>query len=178
VSFPGGPVPSVPPEQGGGGSLAVSLSARMVGIEELLRRIADQSSAGVQSFAVSDGEVQGDGLEVDFPVVGAKRWLIQRTARGGQIVLPNIAEYVDIAPTDNRRVGGTLVNRGEADAVVVLAPAAQAKAAGGALGTVFLAAGGGSWDFRLGPLLWCGSICAICSKRGAIETTTLALVAV
>jgi hypothetical protein len=150
----------------------------MVEMNALLQRIADQTGAGIQSAAVTDDETPPD-LIVDFPIKGSERILIQRSATGGAVGLV-VASYANVLPSNNRRIGGTIVNRGEADARLLLTTAQLAGAPGtqGAFGSITLKAGGGSWDMRLGPLLWAGNICAAAIKTGAIEVTTLDVVEV
>lgn len=124
---------------------------------ELLKNIADNSGPGVQTLAVTEREV-GGGIEVDFPVEGGTRWLIPRLATGGSFTVPQ-NEYVRVLEANNRRLGGTIVNRGSSPVILILAnPNTAASQAG--LGELYLSALGGSWDFRLGSLLWCGSVCA------------------
>lgn len=124
---------------------------------ELLTSIRDAAGPGLQTFSFTDTEVNG-GLEVDFPVPGAERWLLPRLATGGTLAVPE--SLVLLLPANNRRVAGTLTNAGERNARLFLATAETAGSQGG-LGTIFLGKNGGSWDFRLGSALWCGSICAI-----------------
>lgn len=123
---------------------------------ELLQQIANSNNTGLQTLAITEREVPA-GVEVDFPVEGARRWIIPRTATGGSFVIP--ANLVSVLPANNRRLGGTVVNRGELDVLLILASPENASAQQG-LAQVHLRAGGGSWDFRLGSLLWCGSVCA------------------
>jgi hypothetical protein len=126
-------------------------------IISLLEQAAAEDGPGLQTLAVTEDEVPG-GIEVDFPVLGARRWLIPRLATGGSFAVPS--SLVTLLPSNNRRLGGTIVNRGEADCKLFLASPARAASQAG-LGEIFLTAHGGSWDFRVGSLLWCGSICAI-----------------
>lgn len=123
----------------------------------LLEEIRNGAGPGVQTLAIAEQEVPA-GIEVDFPVEGSSRWIVPRLATGGSFEIPGSANPVEILSHNNRRLGGTIVNRGEQDVMLTLASAATAASAQG-LGQIFLKAGGGSWDFRLGSLLWCGSIC-------------------
>lgn len=138
-------------------------------IQELLKNIADNSGPGVQTLAITEREL-GGGVEVDFPVEGGTRWLIPRLATGGSFEVPE--GFVQLLEHNNRRLGGTIVNRGTHDVILILASAQTASGQAAGLGEVFLKQGGGSWDFRLGSLLWCGSVCARALGGESIVTIT------
>lgn len=123
---------------------------------QLLLDIINSSGPGVQTLALTEREA-GGGIEIDFPVEGGTRWIIPRLATGGKFTIPET--LVKVLDANNRRLGGTLVNAGEHDMWVTCAGAHTAASQAG-LGTIFLKSGGGSWDFRLGSILWCGSVCA------------------
>jgi hypothetical protein len=130
----------------------------------LLQQMATQSGEGLQTLAVSDNEVPA-GIEVDFPVEGARRWIVPRLATGGAFAVPT--SLVSLLEANNRRLGGTVVNKGENNVRLILASPQTAGSQQG-LGEIWLRANGGSWDFRLGPLLWCGSLCAIAELGATI----------
>lgn len=133
----------------------------------LLERLATQEGPGLQTLAVTETEV-GGGIEADFPVPGSRRWIIPRVATGGRFKIPN--SLVTLLEANNRRLGGTVVNVGEIDVELILANPTTATAQAG-LGSIFLRAGGGSWDFRLGSLMWCGSVCAkALAEAGSVLT--------
>lgn len=121
----------------------------------LLTQIAQDSGAGLQTISIAEQEVQG-GLEVDFPVEGSKRWVIPRVASGGSFVVTEA--LVLLLSANNRRLGGRITNTGEKNLVLKLASANNANANSG-IGTITLKPGE-HWDFLLGQMLWCGSICA------------------
>lgn len=139
----------------------IELVQRHLGNQEttnqLLLDIANASGPGVQTLAITEREV-GGGIEVDFPVEGGTRWIIPRLATGGKFVVPT--ELVSLLHANNRRLGGTIVNAGEHDVWLFCASSKTAATQQG-IGPIFLKGGGGSWDFRLGSLLWCGSLCAV-----------------
>jgi hypothetical protein len=124
---------------------------------ELLRRIAAGITSSPTAMVVTD-EAVAPGLNADFQLPGIKRVVIPRAPTGGEFAVPS-AEYVRICRGNRKRLGGTIVNDGEFPIRLVLA--AVGKAAGPALSRIYLAKGGGSWDFRLGPLLWAGHVAAI-----------------
>jgi hypothetical protein len=137
------------------------LATRVADIQEdqlaLLEQIASESGVGLQTLAVTEDAVNA-GIEVDFPIEGGKRWIIPRKAIGGKLAIPT--SITSVLPSNNRRLGGAIVNIGEKPASIFLASALDAGSQQG-LGLIWLRGEGGSWDFRVGSLLWCGSICAI-----------------
>lgn len=133
---------------------------------QLLLDIANASGPGVQTLAITEHEL-GGGIEVDFPVEGGTRWIIPRLATGGSFAIPT--ELVTLLSANNRRLGGTVVNKGEHDITLFLAGARAAGATSG-IGEIFLKNSGGSWDFRLGSLLWCGGVSAISPEGASIAT--------
>jgi hypothetical protein len=137
-------------------------------IIELLQQAAVESGDGLQTLAITEDEVRG-GIEEDFPVEGARRWMIPRLATGGSFTVP--LTLVKLLDSNNRRLGGTIVNKGANNISLILAPPLTAGSQLG-LGEVWLRALGGSWDFRVGSLLWCGSVCA--RAEGGESTVTIA----
>jgi hypothetical protein len=125
-------------------------------LNDVLRQLATQEGPGLQTLAVAENEIEG-GVEVDYPVPGGKRWLIPRLATGGSFKVPE--SLVQLVVANNRRLGGMICNAGAKPAALFLASAKSAGSQGG-LGRIDLAAGD-RWDFRLGSLLWCGTVCAM-----------------
>lgn len=151
------PAPDVPPRAGEPPSMLEQLTRYQLETLEVLRRMASTESASPVEIAVTDEASQPQLLQ-DFPVPGAKRWLIPRTATGGDLVLPE-GLFTDVLPPSRSRIGGTIVNGGAKDVRLYLAPAQLAQVTN-AVASVDLSKNGGSWDFRLGNLLWGGSISA------------------
>jgi hypothetical protein len=110
----------------------------------------------VEELCIVDGNVE-PGLQKDFPVKGAQRWIINRTPDGRNMPLAS-GEKTLILPFNVNRLGGTIVNSGERPVTLYLASLAGL---GAGTATIVLEANGGSWDFRLGNLFWCGNIVAI-----------------
>lgn len=126
----------------------------------LLQSIADSLKGSPTALAVTGEAVQAH-LTEDYPFAGAKRWLIPRQPQGGKVIVPTTG-WVDVRPANRTRTGGTLVVAGAGAIWLALCNAREAAAgAGGGTGMLFLTANGGSWDFRLGPVLWSGAISAI-----------------
>jgi hypothetical protein len=132
----------------------------------LLQQIASQDGAGIQTLAIAEDEVPA-GIEVDFPVEGSRRWIIPRLATGGSFAVPTT--LVSLLASNNRRLGGTIVNKGEHNIRLFLSSPQTAGTQGG-IAEIWLRANGGSWDFRLGSLLWCGSVCAMAEGEASVAT--------
>jgi hypothetical protein len=128
----------------------------------VLDLILEALDTRVEQIAVTDVSTD-PGLQKDFPTPGSQRWILHRTPDGRTLALPT--ELTDVLPANVNRLGGTIVNSGAKPARLYLATVST-KNAGSA--PVWLGAEGGSWDFRLGNLLWSGSVCAI--ALGGAET--------
>jgi hypothetical protein len=139
---------------------------------ELLEAIAREAGAGLQTVALTDTEVQGEGVEIDFPVPGARRWLVARIPTGGAFAVPETT-FVPIAQPNPSRLGGYLTNSGAKPALLLLSEPQNPGAAAG-MAQLYLINGGTPWDFRLGSALWCGAVWA----AGQGGATTLRLVEV
>lgn len=128
----------------------------------LLERVAQESGSGLQTIAITEQGVHG-GDEVDFPVPGAKRAVLSRSVVGGSFAVTEAV--VSLVQANNRRLGGLITNTGEKNLVLLLN--SSNNSGGGGIGTITLKPGE-HWDFTLGPILWCGSVCA---KGSGGETT-------
>jgi hypothetical protein len=163
------------PETGG---IAPELATELEELD-LLRAIRDGVSANTPTLALTDESVP-PLLNADFPAPGMSRLVVPRKASGGVIPVPSIAAANLILAANSNRAALTIVNMGQADCLLPLAPEADAGSA--IAGAIFLVAHGGSWDGRLGPPLWCGSISAIAlateSGEEVLEETELAVVEV
>lgn len=124
----------------------------------LLREIRDGVRGSATNIAITE-EAINPILTQDFPVPGGQRWLIPRQPTGGIVAL---AEGVptDVLVANRSRIGGSLVNEGKVDVRLFLVSAEVAAAGSAGHGTLWLGKNGGTWDFRLGTLVWGGSICA------------------
>jgi hypothetical protein len=134
----------------------------------LLEEIRDGVRSEGPSMALTDDAVP-PVLNSDFPVQGSSRWVVPRKAVGGRIVVPSIVVPNVVMVANSNRAAGTIVNMGNADCLLILARVEEK--AGPGLGMIFLSAKGGSWDMRLGPPLWCGSVSALALKTisGEVE---------
>lgn len=123
---------------------------------ELLEAIERILRSQPESVAVSE-KAPLPHLQPDFPFEGSSRWLLPRVASGGSFELS--AAPATVLADNANRLGGTIVNAGEEPATLYLCDAeAAARPAG--VGRIVLIAGG-SWDLRLGNLLWCGSVSGV-----------------
>lgn len=156
----------------GGNGMMVDSAQAAVAVElakhtQLLASILAQSRTDLIEVAVADSEHREMVLE-KFPVSGAKRVLAYRTSTGTDgLAVPTTGVLVVSANTG--RVGGQIVNSGSNAVILYLCAAGKAQTGAGA---IWLGAGGGSWDFRLGNVLWCGSVSAV--AQVASSTLTVA----
>lgn len=120
----------------------------------LLVEAADTSTMQLAVTNVGDDPA----LQKDFPTPGSQRWIVHRLATGGTLLLPAGVPTDALGPNVNR-LGGTIVNWGTTVVVLTLANAATDVAQEG-LAEIVLNPEGGSWDFRLGNLMWCGAVSA------------------
>lgn len=128
---------------------------------QFLQAILAQLRTQVLQVAVGDTQQQELSLN-NFPVAGAKRVIAQRNGAGYDFFsVPTTGALV--LSVNEGRLGGQIVNSG-ANAVVLYLWANGAAGAGKP--AIWLAPNGGSWDFRLGNLTWCGSVSAV-AQTGA-----------
>lgn len=125
-------------------------------LDQVLGLILEALDTNVQQIAVTDNS-SDPALQKDFPVKGAQRWILHRTPDGRTLKVPEA--LTEVLPSNVNRLGGTLVNSGTKPVRLYLATV-PTKNAGSA--PIWLAGEGGSWDFRVGNLLWSGSICGEC----------------
>lgn len=104
----------------------------------------------------------------NFPVAGAKRVLVRRTGNGAD-TFPVPTTGALVLPDNAGRLGGTIVNSGANPVILYLCDGGAARPGSPA---IYLAANGGSWDFKLGNLLWCGNVSAV--AQTAASTLTVA----
>lgn len=125
-------------------------------VRALLEALLAEARAELLEVAVAD--VQARELVLDqFPVPGAKRAIAYRTGSGADVfAVPTTG--VLVLQANESRLGGTIVNSG-ANAVLLYLTNTGAATPGRP--AIWLAASGGSWDFRLGNILWSGSVSAV-----------------
>lgn len=135
---------------------------------ELLEQIRDGVAVSPPSLALTDESVP-PVVNANFPVPGQTRQVVPRKATGGLVSVPSLTVPTLVLAANSERSAGSIVNCGSADVFLILAPAEAAS--GPAIGLLYLVAKGGSWDMRLGPPLWCGSVSALARETSAGEET-------
>lgn len=135
--------------------LADRASTALNRLNVIMDLILEALDTRVEELCIVDGNVE-PGLQKDFPVKGAQRWIINRTPDGRDLALEAAIKTL-ILPANVNRLGGTIVNKGEKPVTLFLA---GLPSIGPGTATLSLSAFGGSWDFRLGHLFWCGNVVA------------------
>jgi hypothetical protein len=129
----------------------------------LLREYTQEFNAQILELCVTDRE-PAQLLMRNFPVPCANRLIVRRQGQGGATTLSAGVQTPVLLANENR-LGGVISNSGAASAIIFLTQDLLNATTGTPLtvGTpqIFLAAAGGTWDFRLGNLLWCGTITAL-----------------
>jgi hypothetical protein len=160
--------------QPGNGLVSPSMIAVAAGLGEqtpLLAAILTEIRAGMLELSVGDAHRRELVLN-KFPVTGARRALVYRTGAGSDsVAVPATgpAQAALVLPANEGRLGGQIVNSGTNPVILYLTerpvPVAGVPA-------VWLASAGGSWDFRLGNVCWCGNVSAL--GQGGTSTLSLA----
>ena len=142
---------------------AVELAKQTAILGELLR----QDRADLLDIGV--GDFQGREMILEqFPTTGSRRVIAFRTGNGNPSMTVPTAGVLAL-PDNAGRLGGQIVNSGGAAVVLYLCGAGIPTQG---VPAIYLAANGGSWDFRLGNLLWCGNVTAV--AQGSPSTLTVA----
>ena len=145
--------------------------------QTLLTEIRDALRGSAINVAISNHVTDPETI-ANFPVPGMQRLVLPKIATGGKLVVSSNA-VASVLPHNPSRYGGTIVNVGEFEVTLILAGTDTAGAQNAGLGQIGLVAGGGSWDLRLGNLLWCGSISAqVAPGEAKANETTLTVVEV
>lgn len=118
-----------------------------------LELILNQLAASPDTLALTDGS-PGQAQTKDFPFPGAKRAIVKRQPVAPQAIPAGsgllFAENVN-------RLGGIVVNKAAATGLTLV----LADGNDSAPGTLWLAGNGGTWDFRLSGMVWCGNVFAV-----------------
>jgi hypothetical protein len=133
---------------------------------DLLRALVAEDRTDIFDIAVADNH--HGGLVMDnWPVAGSKRVIVNRTTVGtDSLQVPTTG--IQAISTNVGRLGGAIVNYGTNPVILYLWDGATARPGKGA---IWLAAAGGSWDFRLGNVLWSGNVTAV--AQGGTSTLTV-----
>lgn len=132
----------------------------MMAVIDLLDALRHEMASDPGLLAPSDGAVPAQAISKDFPFPGATRVIVKRTPIG-----PNPpAAGTGLLWEDNvNRLGGTVVNKATAGLTLYLSDQVRPGT-----GTIWLAPNGGSWDFRLSNVVWCGNVYAV-ADTGAVN---------
>lgn len=146
------------------------LCAELAETNRLLRGMLTQDRAGIEQLCVTDREPAQATME-NFPTVGARRLIVRRQGAGGLFALAAGVPLAVLQPNENR-LGGTIVNAGAGAVTLFLAGDLLTPGGGSPLAQgapqIQLVANGGTWDLRLGNLLWCGSVIAQAAANSSV----------
>lgn len=152
------------------GGLASGLASGLAETHRLLRELVREDRARIEQLCVTDREPAQAAME-NFPTAGVRRLIVRRAGAGG---LYNIAAGTPtpvLAPNE-ARLGGQVTVSGAGAVVLYLAGDLLTPGGANPLGAgapqLWLAGNGGSWDLRLGGLLWCGSVIAVAAAGSSV----------
>lgn len=138
----------------------------------VLHSLLAATRAGVLNVAVADN-IQSELTMQEFPVAGCKRVIARRYGNGSDsFAVPTTG--IQVLTVNEARLGGTIVNSGGFAVILYLTSqttSAQALPFKGKP-AIWLAASGGSWDFRAGNATWCGAVFGV--AQGTATTLTVA----
>jgi hypothetical protein len=108
---------------------------------------------------------------IDHPVIGVKRYLLQRNGEPlANTTIPTTGGLV--ASPNMNRLGGYVINIGTNPITLYLGGVFDELGGGspsslGGYPSLWLAGGGGNWDFEYGEILWCGGVWGVASTTSA-----------
>jgi hypothetical protein len=120
----------------------------------LLQALLNQMASDPAQLCIGDSTSRL-ALTKDFPYEGATRAIIGRTPQAGNGI--NGAASGLLFDYEPNRLGGIIVNKSAANGVTLVLSGSQNSAAG----QVWLAPNGGTWNFLLSGIVWCGSVFAV-----------------
>lgn len=123
-------------------------------LDQVLGLLLEATDTRIGQLAVTNISTD-PGLQKDFPVKGAQRWVLHRIASGGTVLFA-AATPTDILKGNVNRLGGLISNFGAVPVILTLASAATDASQEG-LGEIAIPAGG-TWNFKLSEAVWCGEI--------------------
>ena len=126
-----------------------------------LQVIAEELAAQVQEICVTDniGDA-GSSYQKNFPIPGVTRRIVQRTGNGFVNLAIPITGIL-VLPNNDSRIACSLQNSGSNAVILYLSDQVRPG-----VPTVYLGAGGGSWDGRFGNKDWNGNVFAV-AQTGA-----------
>jgi hypothetical protein len=152
---------------------AVANLAHSANHSRALAAILAELRADVMDIAV--GDFTGQQLQLsNFPVSGSKRVVVMRTGNGNPSFAVPVTPVL-VLPFNEGRLGGVIVNTGATAVTLFLTQnsvdADNPLQALAGVPAIWLAASGGSWDFRLGNVMWAGSVTA----QASVSPSTLTI---
>jgi len=121
--------------------------------------IADAIRVGPVDVAVADLRRRYTRVP-NFVLEGSERAVLGTPGFGGSYQLAANTPQ-QLLPRNTHRLGGTIVNSGSGAVTLYLCELGDQAAANEPLPQIWLGAGGGAWDLRLGNALWCGTVVAV-----------------
>lgn len=121
-------------------------------IELLLEQAAGQTESDPAMLCVTDDEAPPQVVTKDFPYEGSVRAIVQRTPVAVRV--PPLGVEGLLCDVNVNRLGGTIVNKAAAGLTIFFCNEAGPQAGDGSIWI----APNGTWDFKLGNLLWCGHV--------------------
>lgn len=121
-------------------------------IELLLTMQAQQTESDPAMLCVTDDEAPPQVITKDFPYEGSIRAIVQRTPNAPKI--PAAAGDGLLYDANVNRLGGLIVNKAAVGLTIFFC---NETGPGPGDGSLYLTPNG-SWDFKLGNLLWCGHV--------------------
>jgi hypothetical protein len=150
------------------------MCAEIRAMASLLQRLLTQERAEIPQLCVTDREPAQAEMH-DWPVPRARRLIVRRAGNGTTINLAAGAATL-LVDGNEARLGGSIVVSGAGAVTLVLSKdlaGTDGKPLAVGAPQLFLAASGGSWDFRLSGLLWCGSVTAIAAANTTVTVAEL-----
>ena len=145
----------------------LTISAELSAQTELLQAILADTRTDVLEVAVGDSAQQQLTMS-KFPVAGAKRVIAHRTGNGNDALqVPTAPQSAKVLGSNEARLGLTIVNYGSAAAILYLSDRPRPG-----VPAMWVGPAGGTWDGRMGNLLWCGHVSA--AGLGGSTTLTVA----
>jgi hypothetical protein len=145
-------------------------SHELLETNHLLRRLIQTQRTDIKQLCLTDHEPAQMVME-NFPVPGSKRLIVRRTGNGGTYAPGTTAANATLlADANDSRLAGQICVVGAAAVTLYLCelgPVQQGEAQG--FPQINLLASGGSWDFRLSGVVWCGHVVAVAA--GATTVT-------
>lgn len=120
----------------------------------ILEALLNQMASDPAQVALADTNNRL-AMTKNFPYEGATRAIVGRTPQSGAAVNGSASGL--LFDLNVNRMGGIIVNKAAAVGATLFLGAVNSAA----VGQVWLAPNGGTWNFQLSGLCWCGSVFAV-----------------